>query len=128
MGQAMSVEGATDGAAFEAYLKHFLLPTLKEGQMMILDNLQVHKSSRVRASSLRVWEPERLVLSALYSPDFSAIEEAFSKIKAIFLGSIEARTQETLVEAIGQALDALSQEDALGWFAHCGYRLSDQPA
>jgi transposase len=70
MGQAMSVEGATDGAAFEAYLKHFLLPTLKEGQMVVMDNLQVHKSSRVRASSLRVWEPERLVLSALYSPRF----------------------------------------------------------
>src|SRR5215212_3150754 len=64
---------------------------------------------------------------APYSPDFSPIEEAFSKIKAI-LGSIEARTQEALVEAIGQALDAVSQGDALGWFSHCGYRLADQSA
>src|SRR5687768_18620347 len=54
------------------------------------------------------------------------IEEAFSKIKAI-LRSIEARTQEALVEAIGQALDAVSPRDALGWFAHCGYRFTDQP-
>ena len=61
------------------------------------------------------------------SPDFSPIEEAFSKIKTI-LGGIEARTQEALVEAIGQALDALSRRDALGWFAHCGYRFTDQLA
>ncbi len=48
MGQAMSAEGATDGAAFETYVKHFLLPTLKEGQVVAMDNLQVHKSTRVR--------------------------------------------------------------------------------
>ncbi len=48
MGEAMSVEGATDGAAFEAYVKHFLLPTLKVGQVVVMDNLQVHKSTRVR--------------------------------------------------------------------------------
>jgi len=59
--------------------------------------------------------------------DFSPIDEAFSKIKAI-LRSTEARTQQTLVEAIGQALDAVSRRDALGWFMHCGYRLSDQLA
>jgi transposase len=68
-----------------------------------------------------------ILFLAPYSPDFSPIEGAFSKIKAI-LGSIEARTQETLVQATGQALDAVSRRDALGWFAHCGYRLSDQPA
>jgi hypothetical protein len=61
------------------------------------------------------------------SANFSPIEEAFSKIKAILRG-IEARTQETLVEAIGRALDAVSRSDALGWFSHCGYRLADQSA
>jgi hypothetical protein len=64
----------------------------------------------------------------LYSPDFSPIEEAFSKIKTIFLRKVEARMQETLVEAIGQALDAVSRRDALGWFSCCGYQVADQPA
>jgi transposase len=124
MGQAMSVEGATDGAAFEAYVKHFLLPTLKEEQVVVMDNLQVHKSTKVR--KLVESAGASVLFLPPYSPDFSPIEEAFSKVKAI-LRSIEARTQETLVEATGQALDAVSRRDALGWFSHCGYRLADQP-
>ena len=123
MGVAMSVEGATDGAAFEAYLKHFLVPTLKEGQVVVMDNLQVHKSTKV--GKLVESVGASVLFLPPYSPDFSPIEEAFSKIKAI-LRSIEARTQQTLVEAIGQALDAVSRRDVLGWFAHCGYRLTDQ--
>ena len=125
MSRAMSVVGATDGAAFEACVKHFLLPTLKEGQVVVMDNLQEHKSTRVR--KLIESAGASVLFLPPYSPDFSPIEEAFSKIKAI-LRSIEARTQEALVEAIGQALDAVSRRDALGWFAHCGYRLSDQLA
>jgi transposase len=123
MGQSMSVEGATDGAAFEAYVKHFLLPTLKEGQVVVMDNLQAHKSRRVRKLIESVGAS--VLFLPPYSPDFSPIEEAFSKIKAI-LRTVEARTQETLVEAIGQALDAVRRSDALGWFSHCGYRLADQ--
>jgi transposase len=125
MGATMSVEGATDGAAFEAYVKHFLVPTLKEGQVVVMDNLQVHKSTKVR--KLVEDAGASVLFLPPYSPDFSPIEEAFSKIKAI-LRRIEARTQQTLMEAIGQALDAVSQRDALGWFAHCGYRLTDQLA
>ena len=105
MGQSMSVEGASDGAAFEAYVKHFLLPTLKEGQVVVMDNLQAHKSSRIRKLIESVGA--NVLFLPPYSPDFSPIEEAFSKIKAI-LRTIEARTQETLVEAIAQALDAVT--------------------
>jgi transposase len=125
MGQSMSVEGATDGAAFEAYVKHFLVPTLKDGQVVVMDNLQAHKSRRVGKLIKSVGAS--VLFLAPYSPDFSAIEEAFSKIKAI-LRTLEARTQEALVEAIAQALDAVSRSDALGWFAHCGHRLADQSA
>ncbi len=125
VGAAMSVEGATDGAAFVAYVEHFLLPTLKEGQIMVMDNLQAHKSKKVR--TLIESAGASVLFLPPYSPDFSPIEEAFSKIKAI-LRSIEARTQEALVEAIGRALDAVSRRDALGWFSHCGYRLADQLA
>jgi transposase len=107
-------------------VKHFLLPTLKEGQIVVvMVNLQAHKSTRV--GKLIESVGASVLFLPPYSPDFSPIEEAFSKIKAI-LRSIEARTQETLVEAIAQALDAVSRRDALGWFAHCGYRLADQPA
>jgi transposase len=79
---AMSVEDATDGAAFEAYVKHFLLPTLKEGQVVVMDNLQAHKSARVR--NLIESAGASVLFLPPYSPDFSPIEEAFSKIKAIF--------------------------------------------
>jgi transposase len=125
MGQSMSVEGATDGAAFEAYVKHFLVPTLKDGQVVVMDNLQAHKSRRV--GKLIESVGASVLFLPPYSPDFSPIEEAFSKIKAI-LRTLEARTQEALVEAIAQALNAVSRSDALGWFAHCGYQLVDQSA
>ena len=118
MGATMSFEGATDGAAFETYVEHFLAPTLKEGEVVVMDNLQVHKSSRVRDLI------ERAGASVLflppYSPDFSPIEEAFSKVKAI-LRRVGARSREALLEAMGKALGAVSRQDALGWFRHCGY-------
>jgi transposase len=90
-----------------------------------MDNLQAHKSSRIRKLIESVGAS--VLFLPPYSPDFSPIEEVFSKIKAN-LRTIEARTQETLMEAIAQALDAVSRSDALGWFSHCGYRLADQSA
>ena len=121
VGAAMNVEGATDGAAFEIYVEHFLAPTLKDGQVVVLDNLQVHKSTRVR-KLIEEAGAEVLFLPP-YSPDFSPIEEAFSKVKGI-LRQVGARTREALMEATGQALDAVSRRDAVGWFGHCGYELT----
>ncbi len=118
IGAAMSVEGATDAVAFEAYVEHFLAPTLKEGQVVVMDNLQVHKSARVK-ELIEEAGAEVLFLPP-YSPDFSPIEEAFSKVKGI-LRRIGARTREALLEATGQALDAVSRREAMGWFRHCGY-------
>jgi putative transposase len=75
----MSVEGATDGAAsLEAYVRHFLLPPLKEGQVVVMDNLQAHKSKRVR--KLIESTGASVLFLPPYSPDYSPIEEAFSKI------------------------------------------------
>ena len=118
MGPAMAVEGATTTAVFEAYVEHFLAPALKEGQVVVLDNLNAHKGERVR----RLVEARGACLLFLpsYSPDFSPIEEAFSKLKAL-LRRAEARTKEALVEAIGRALDTITSEEARGWFDHCGY-------
>lgn len=121
VGAAMSVEGAIDGAAFETYVEHFLVPTLKDGQVVVMDNLQVHKSRRVK-EIIEGAGAEVLFLPP-YSPDFSPIEETFSKVKGI-LRRIGARTREALLQATGHALDAVSQRDALGWFRHCGYDVS----
>jgi transposase len=118
IGAAMSVEGATDGTAFETYVKHFLSPTLKVGQVVVMDNLQVHKSTRVR--ELIEGVGAEVLFLAPYSPDFSPIEEAFSKLKGI-LRRVGARTREALMDASGQALDGVSWWDAVGWFGHCGY-------
>jgi len=119
----MSVEGATDSIAFEIYVEHFLCPALLAGQVIILDNLGAHKGGRVE-ELIKSRGCELLFLPS-YSPDFSPIEEAFSKIKAI-VRKAEARTREGLLEAIAQALEAVTRQDAKGWFAHCGYHLETQ--
>jgi transposase len=121
VGATMSVEGATDGAAFEAYVRHFLLPTLEEGKIVVMDNLQVHKMRRVE--ELIEGAGAEILFLPPYSPDFSPIEEAFSKVKGILRG-VGARTRQALLEATGEALGAVSRRDAAGWFRHCGYALS----
>ncbi len=88
-----------------------------------MDNLQVHKSARVK--ELIEDTGASVLFLPPYSPDFSPIEEAFSKVKNI-LRKAQARTHEVLVEAIGRALDAISRRDALGWFEYCGYHVGDQ--
>ncbi len=119
MGPSMVVDGGADGAVFETYLREALLPALGEGDVMVMDNLRVHKSERVRALIERAGV-EVLYLPP-YSPDFNPIEEAFSKIKNL-LRKAGARVREALVEAIGTALSEVSEEDALAFFEHCGYR------
>lgn len=117
---SMSVEGAVDGRAFEAYVERFLMPTLKRGQIVVMDNLSVHKSKRIE----RLLEEAGCELLFLppYSPDMNPIEEAFSKLKAA-LRKAGARTREALVEATGSALNAITPQDIRGFYAHCGYRL-----
>ncbi|SRR6266487_2241506 len=118
MGEAFILDGAADGAAFEIYVEQLLAPSLKPGQVVILDNLSIHQGSRVRqAIEARGC---RLLFLPAYSPDFSPIEEAFSKVKTC-LRRQGARTREALQEAIAQALLLITAQDARGWFAHCGY-------
>jgi transposase len=118
MGASMSIEGSADGEAFLLYIERFLCPSLERGQIVVMDNLQVHKMRRVR--ELIEGRGCSLVFLPSYSPDFNPIEEAFSKVKTL-LRKAKARTFEALVEAIGRALWAVSEEDARGFFAHCGY-------
>jgi len=124
MGESMSVEGATDALAFEAYVEHFLAPSLCEGQVVVLDGLGAHRTQKVR-ELVQARRADLLFLPS-YSPDLNPIEEAFSKIKAL-VRKEGARVREALVEVIGRALAAVTPEDAAGWFAHAGYWPQDQP-
>ncbi len=124
MGESMTVEGATDTEAFEAYVEYFLAPSLCEGQVVVLDGLGAHRTEKVRERVQA--RGADLVFLPSYSPDLNPIEEAFSKIKAL-VRKAGARMREALVEAIGRALAAVTPEDAASWFAHAGYWPQDQP-
>jgi transposase len=123
MGQAMAFEGSTKAFVFEAYVEHFLAPTLEQGQIVVMDNLGAHRTDRVR--ELIEGRGCELWFLPAYSPDLNPIEEAFSKVKA-HLRKAAARTREALVEAMGEALLAIMPRDAAGWFDHCGYKLEGQ--
>ena len=110
---------------FETYVEEVLAPSLRPGRVVVMDNLGAHRGERVRG--LIEERGCSLLYLPPYSPDFSPIEEAFSKVKAL-LRKAKARTRAALVEAIGRALEAVSAKDARGWFGHCGYLLSAQPS
>lgn len=118
MGPSLAVTGAVDATVFETYLKRVLLPSLSPGQTVVMDNLPAHKVESVR-ELIEGAGCELLYLPA-YSPDLNPIEEAFAKIKGI-LRKIEARTRETIVQAMGTALDVVTAQDARGFFEHAGY-------
>jgi transposase len=123
MGAAMVLKGALARESFEAYVEQLLVPTLLPGQIVVLDNLPVHKSARAR----RLIEGAgcRVLFLPAYSPDFNPIELAFAKLKQT-LRSGAARTFASIVVAAAPALDAITAPDARGFFAHCGYHLSGQ--
>jgi transposase len=123
MGETMAVEGSTDQEVFDAYVEHVLAPTLETGQVVILDNLSAHKPVRVR--ELIECRGCQLIYLPSYSPDFNPIEEAFAKIKSI-LRQAGARTKDALVEVLGEALSAISAQDARAYFEHAGYRTRAQ--
>ena len=120
MGPTLAVEGATTAVVvFEAYVERVLAPSLKEGQVVVMDNLGAHRPKRVR--ELIEQRGAELLYLPSYSPDYNPIEEAFAKLKHL-LRKTSARTKEALVEAIAAALSAISVRDVRGFFDHAGYR------
>ena len=121
MGPSVAIEGSTDAVAFEAYIERFLVPTLRAGQLIVMDKLNAHKGERVR--ELVEEAGCELLYLPTYSPDLNPIEEAFSKIKAI-LRKAEARIPELLIETLGMAILAITAQEVRGFFEHAGYRRS----
>jgi transposase len=114
------IEGAMNTETFAWYIAEQLGPTLRPGQVVVLDNLSVHKAASIRQAI----EARGCALLFLppYSPDCTPIEQAFSKIKAILRG-LGARTKEALWDAMRVAVEAITPTDAAAWFAHAGYAL-----
>jgi transposase len=123
MGPSLTVEGSTTSVVFEAYVEQVLAPSLRRGQVVVMDNLSAHKGERIR--ELIEERGCELVYLPSYSPDLNPIEEAFSKIKGL-VRKAEARTKVALIEAIGSALSAVTSGDARSFFEHGGYRTSVQ--
>lgn len=114
----MAVDGATTKDIFKAYVLHILLPTLKTGDIVVLDNLSAHKDQDVQ--NLIESVGAELWFLPPYSPDLNPIEKMWSKIKSI-LRTLKARTEKDLIDAIAKALDAVTANNAKGWFESCGY-------
>ena len=112
---------ATDGEIFYQYVVRVLVPELRPGNIVVLDNLRSHKQQRVTAAIEEAGG--RVEFLPPYSPDLNPIEKMWSKFKAI-LRKLAARTSEALDEAIRVALESITPEDAAGWLALCGYTIS----
>ena len=115
---ALSLSGAVDREAFDAFVTELLVPRLRRADVVLLDNLRVHHASdieeAVREAKARVlWLPT-------YSPDFSPLESCWSKVKALVRGD-GPRTAPSLDASLTQALNAVTAADVDGWFRHCGY-------
>jgi transposase len=117
----MSIEGAVDTQVFDAYVEHFLVPTLLPGDKVLLDNVKFHYSER-SVNLIKAAGAEVIHIPA-YSPDFNPIEECISKIKEA-LRQAKARTVRKLLNALKRALEKITIDDICGWFAHCGYTFS----
>jgi transposase len=117
----MSIEAATDGASFAAYLEQVLLPVLRQHKpdaVLVMDNLRPHKTPEVQAVLDGSGFPYRYLPA--YSPDLSPIEPGWAKMKS-YLRRVAARTVETLQQALAPALDSITAQDAAAFFRHCGY-------
>jgi transposase len=119
VGACLAFDGATNTACFETYVERCLAPTLRPGDIVVMDNLSCHKTAEV-ARLVEAAGAEVRFLPA-YSPDLNPIERLFSQLKA-YLRSAAARTVDGLIAAMGDALRAIRPGDILGWFRHSGYK------
>lgn len=118
---AMTFQGGTEAAAFYTYVTQVLVPKLWSGACVVMDNFSSHKVTGIKQAIESVGA--RLVYLSPYSPDFSPIENCWSKVKEC-LRTLAARTYEELDRAITNALLTVTNKDIIGWFAHCCYYIA----
>lgn len=116
----MMIEGAIDGEVLGLYAEHFLVPQLRPGDIVLWDQVPMHKNPHVR--ELVEMAGARVELFPAYSPDFDPIEECISKVKA-YLRKCQARSVPALRRALKQAFEQVTPEDIRGWFRHCGFAI-----
>jgi transposase len=116
----MTIDGATDAEVFRVYVEQVLCPTLRQGDIVLMDNLRAHKAAGIREAIEQAGA--QVMYLPPYSPDVSPIEPCWSKLKTA-LRTAKARTREALEQAITQALATITVSDAHSWFRHCGYAL-----
>ena len=117
---SMVVDGAVNGDVFEAFVQQVLVKELRDGDVVVMDNLSSHKSDRTR--DLIEGAGAQLQFLPPYSPDFNPIEMIFSKVKQM-LRSLACRTRQALWETMQSVLDRVTASDAANCFQHCGYTL-----
>ena len=116
-----TVEGVVETAIFNLYVEQVLGPTIKRGDVLVLDNLSAHRASVIETTAAErgaqvLWLPP-------YSPDFAPIELMWSKSKTA-MSAAKARTREELEQAVVAALKLITTDDCAGWFSHCGYQVA----
>lgn len=114
----MTIPAFTDAPVFHAFVKEVLVPVLRPGQVVVMDNLPAHKRPEIQ--TLIEGAGCRVLFLPRYSPEWNPIEMCWSKMKN-FLRSLGARTLEALEAAVKAAMDIITDQDARGWFQHCGY-------
>ena len=117
----MVIDGAMNSAVFVAYVRHVLLPTLRPGDIVVMDNLSSHKASGVREDIESVGA--RVAYLPPYSPDFNPIEQAYSKLKWLVRSAAE-RTVEGLWQLLGRLLDRYPPNECQNYLTHCGYSVT----
>ena len=116
--EAIVVDGPMNKAMFTAYIEQILAPSLQPGDIVIMDNLAAHKNESVR--TIIASKGATLLYLPPYSPDLNPIEKMWSKVKQLLRGA-KARGFEELIQAVANALDRVTPNDAKGWFTSCGY-------
>src|SRR3712207_4480440 len=116
----MTIDGATDAEGFRVYVAQVLRPTLRPGDIVIMDNLRAHQAAGIREAIAQAGA--QLLYLPPYSPDWSPIERCWSKLKTA-LRTAKARTREALDQALAHALATITVSDARRWFHSCGYAL-----
>jgi transposase len=116
--EALVFDGALNGEMFEEYVRKCLAPTLKNGDIVVMDNLSSHKREGLKEIVEEVGA--KIEYLPAYSPDFNPVENMWSKLKSQ-LRKVKERSKDVLFEAVGAALEMITPQDAEGWFKHCGY-------